>query len=160
MSVLFVCQAIACFRLFCLSAFLLQWIPLSVDSVVAMTIALWNTGHSTEDTGRDTDAWIPAVIETATEKGSNMEWQKVTTSATFPQTCTTTGVAARGSVNGMSRTDEKAAGVSTNEGGVEQGPIAHPPRWVQPVLRLFFNSFHPSPLISLSSTQLCHSVFL
>lgn len=96
--------------------------PLSPDSVVALTIALRSTGHLIEDTARDTDAWIRAEIET--EKGSHMEQLKVTS----PQTCTTTDVAVRGSVNGMSRTGGKAAGVSTNEGGVEPGPIAHPPR--------------------------------
>lgn len=92
-----------------------------------MTIALRRTGHLTEDT-RDTDAWIRAEIKIATEKGSHMEQLKVTIHATSPQTCTTTDVAARGGANGMSRIGGKAAGVSTNEGGVEPGPIAHPPR--------------------------------
>lgn len=82
----------------------------------------------TEDTARDTDAWIRAEIETVTETGSHMERLKVTIHATSPQICTTTDAGARGSVNGMSRTGGKAAGVSTNEGGVEPGPIAHPPR--------------------------------
>lgn len=93
-----------------------------------MTIVLRSTGHLKEDTVRDTDAWIRAEIETVTEKGRHMEQLKVTIHATSLQTCTITDVAVRGSVNGMSHTDRKAAGVSTNEGGVEQGPIAHPPR--------------------------------
>lgn len=101
---------------------------LSSVSVGAMTIALWSSGPLNEDTARDTDAWIRAEIETATEKGIRTERLKVTIHATSPQTCTTTDVAARGSENGTSRTGGKAAGVSTNEGGVEQGPIAHPPR--------------------------------
>lgn len=107
-----------------------QCMLLCSDSVVVMTIAPRNNGHLTEDTARDTDAWIRAEIETATEKGSHMEQLKVTIHATSPQTCTTTDVAARGrgSANGMSRIGGKAAGVSTNEGGVEPGPIAHPPR--------------------------------
>lgn len=102
--------------------------PLSSDSVGVMTIALRSSGHSNEDTARDTDAWIRAEIKTVTEKGNHMEQLKVTIHATSPQICTITDVAERGSVNGMSRTGGKAAGVSTNEGGVEQGPIAHPPR--------------------------------
>lgn len=93
-----------------------------------MTIAPRSTGHLTEDTARDTDAWIRAEIVTVTEKGSHMEQLKVTIHGTSPQACMTIGVAARGNVNGMSRTDGRAAGVSTNEGGVEPGPIAHPPR--------------------------------
>lgn len=102
--------------------------PLSSDPVVAMTIAQRSTGHLTEDTAREPDAWIRAEIEIATEKGSHTEQQKVTIHVTSPQACTTTDAAAKGSVNGMSRTGGKAAGVSTNEGGVEPGPIAHPPR--------------------------------
>lgn len=98
------------------------------QGVVALTIALRSTGHLTADTARDTDAWIRAEIKTATEKGSHMEQLKATIHATSPQTCTTTDVAARGSANEKSRTGGKAAGVSTNEGGVEPGPIAHPPR--------------------------------
>lgn len=102
--------------------------PPSSDSVAALTIALRSIGRLKEDTARATDAWIRVEIETATEKGSLMEPPKVTIHATSPRTCTTIVAAARGSVNGMSRTGGKAAGVSTNEGGVEQGPIAHPPR--------------------------------
>lgn len=98
------------------------------NSVGAMTIAPRSCGRLTEDTAKDTGAWIPAEIETATEKGIRMEQLRLTTSATSPQTCTTTAVVVRGSANGMSLTGGKAAGVSTNEGGVEQGPIAHPPR--------------------------------
>lgn len=98
------------------------------QGVVAMTIDLQSTGHLIEDTARDTDAWIRAEIVIVTEKGSHMEQLKVTIHATSPQTCMTTDVAVRGNANGMSRTDGKAAGVSTNEGGVEPGPIAHPPR--------------------------------
>lgn len=99
---------------------------LYAQGVVAVTIVLRSNGRLTEDTATDTDAWIRA--ETATEKGSHMEQLKVITHAISPQTCTTTDVAARGSENGKSRTDGEAAGVSTNEGGVEPGPIAHPPR--------------------------------
>lgn len=98
------------------------------QGVAAMTIAQRNTDHLTGDTARDTDAWIRAEIETATERGSLTERPKVTIHGTSLQTCTTTGVAARGSVSGTSRIGGKAAGVSTNEGGVEPGPIAHPPR--------------------------------
>lgn len=93
-----------------------------------MTIAQRSTGHLTEDTARVTDAWIRAEIETGTEKGSHMEQLKLTIHVTSPQTCTTTDAVVKGNVNGMNRTGEKAAGVSTNEGGVEPGPIAHPPR--------------------------------
>lgn len=134
--------------------------PLSSDSVVAMTIDLQSTGHLIEDTARDTDVWIRAEIVIVTENGSHMEQLKVTIHATSPQTCTTIDVAVRGSVNGMSRTDGKAAGVSTNEGGVEPGPIAHPPRWVQPDLRLCFSSPHLPPPISVSSTPLFLSLCL
>lgn len=99
------------------------------NSVGALTIALLSCGHLTEDTAKGTDAWIPAEIETATEKGIPTEDRlRHTINATSRQTCTTTGVAARGSESGMSPTGGKAAGVSTNEGGVEQGPIADPPR--------------------------------
>lgn len=98
------------------------------QGVAAMTIAQRNTDHSTEDTARDTDAWIRAEIEIATERGNRTEQLKVTIHGTSPRTCTTTDAAVRGSANGTSRTGGKAAGVSTNEGGVEPGPIAHPPR--------------------------------
>lgn len=95
-------------------------------AVAAMAIAPWSTGRLIEDAGRDTDAWITAGIVTGKE--SLTEWLKVTTNATFLQTCTTTDEAARGTANGLNRTGGKAAGVSTKEGGVEQGPIAHRPR--------------------------------
>lgn len=99
------------------------------NSVGALTIALPSCGHLTEDTAKGTDAWIRAEIETATEKGIPTEDRlRLTTNATSRQTCTTTDVAARGSESGMSPTGGKAAGVSTNEGDVEQGPIADPPR--------------------------------
>lgn len=98
------------------------------QGAAAMTIAQRNTGHLIEDTARDTDGWIRAEIETVTERGSRMEQLKLTILGTSRQTCTTTDVAAKGTVSGMSRTGGKAAGVSTNEGGVEPGPIAHPPR--------------------------------
>ncbi len=135
-------------------SFMLRWMPLLSVSVVAMTIGLQSTGHLIDDSARDIDAWIRAENVTVTEKGSHMEQLKVTIHATSPQTFMTTDVAVRGSGNGMSRTDGKAAGVSTNEGGVEPGPIAHPPRWVQPRLSLCFNSPHPPPPISVSSSQL------
>lgn len=95
-------------------------------AVAATAIAPWSTGRSTGDAGRDTGAWITA--GTATGKESLTRWPKVTTNATFLQTCTTTGEAARGIASGLNRTGGKAAGVSTKEGGVEQGPIAHRPR--------------------------------
>lgn len=104
----------------------LQRIPLCTYSVAAMTIAQPNTDHLTEGTARDTDGLIKA--ETTTETGSHTEQPKVTIRVTSRQTCTTTDAAVRGSANGTSRTGGKAAGVSTNEGGVEPGPIAHPPR--------------------------------
>lgn len=91
-----------------------------------MAIALWSTGHLIEDAGRDTDAWITAEI--VTEKESHTEYLKVTTNATFLRRCTTIDEAVRGNASGLNRTGGKAAGVSTKEGGVEQGPIAHPPR--------------------------------
>lgn len=93
-----------------------------------MTIVPRSTGRLIEDTARDTDDWTRAEIENGTETGSHMEQQKVTTHATSPQTCMNTDEAVRGNVNGMSPIGEKAAGVSTKEGGVEPGPIAHPPR--------------------------------
>lgn len=91
-----------------------------------MTIGQWNNDRLTEDTARDTDGLIRA--ENATGTGSHMEQPKVTIHVTSRRTCTTTDAAVRGSVNKKSRTGGKAAGVSTNEGGVEPGPIAHPPR--------------------------------
>lgn len=91
-----------------------------------MTIAQRSTGLLTEDTAKATDAWIRA--ETVTEKGSHTEPPKVTIHVTSPRIYTTTGVAATGNANGTNRIGRKAAGVSTNEGGVEPGPIAHPPR--------------------------------
>lgn len=94
--------------------------------VAAMTIGQWNNDRLTEDTARDTDGLIRA--ENATETGSHTEQPKVTIHVTSRRTCTTTDAAVRGSVNEKSRTGGKAAGVSTNEGGVEPGPIAHPPR--------------------------------
>lgn len=93
-----------------------------------MTIAQPSTGRLTEGTARDTDAWIRLENKTATEKGNHAERLKVTIRATSPRTCTTTDAGASGSASGKSRTGGKAAGVSTNEGGVEPGPIAHPPR--------------------------------
>lgn len=83
-----------------------------------MTIVRWIIDCLTEDT---TNA-------TVKEIGSHTEQQKVTTHATSLQTCSTTDEVAKGSVSGMIPTDGKAAGVSTNEGGVEPGPIAPPPR--------------------------------
>lgn len=98
-------------------------------AVAASTIAPPTCGRSTEGTAKGTDAWIPAEIETATERGSPTEdHPRLTTNGTSHQTCTTTGVAVKGSESGMSLTGGRAAGVSTNEGGVEQGPIADPPR--------------------------------
>lgn len=126
-----------------------------------MTIAQWSTGHLTEDTAKVTDAWIRAGIETATEKGSHMEQLKVTIHVTSPQICTTIDAAVKGNANGMNRTGKKAAGVSTNEGGVEPGPIAHPPRWVQQDLKLCFYSSLPlsfSLSLSLRSFCLCLSL--
>lgn len=123
------------------------------NSVGALTIALPSCGRLTEDTAKGTDDWIPAEIETATEKGFRPEDLRLTTNATSRQTCTTTDVAARGSESEMSPTGGKAAGVSTNEGGVEQGPIADPPRWVQSDLK-WFNSPHPS-LLSLPLSSFC-----
>lgn len=93
-----------------------------------MTIVQQNTDHLTEDTARDLGAWIRAGIMTARETGNRMEQLTVTIHATSPRTCTTTDAAVRGSASGMSHIGGKAAGVSTNEGGVEPGPIAHPPR--------------------------------
>lgn len=94
--------------------------------VVAMTIAPRSTGRLTEGTWRDTDGWIRA--ETETETGSRTAPPRVTIHGTSPRTCTTIAAAERGSESETSRTDGKAAGVSTNEGGVEPGPIAHHPR--------------------------------
>lgn len=126
-----------------------------------MTITQRTTGHLTEDTARVTDAWIRVEIKTATEKGSHMEQLKVTIHVTSPQTCTTTDAAVKGNVNRMNRTGEKAAGVSTNEGGVEPGPIAHPPRWVQPDLKMCFYSAHPPSFsLSLSLCSFCLCLFL
>lgn len=139
-----------------LSLFRVQCVLLSSHSVVAMTIAQRSTGHLTEDTARVTDAWIRA--ETTTEKGSHMEQLKVTIHVTLLQTCMTTDAAVKGNVRGTNRTGEKAAGVSTNEGGVEPGPIAHPPRWVQPDLNCVFTLLI-LPLQSVSFTLLRLSLF-
>lgn len=108
--------------------FILQSMPLCNVTVEALTIAQRNGGRLTEDTARDTGAWIRAEKETATENGSHMEQLKHTIHVTSPQACTTTDVAGKGTVTGRNRTGGKAAGVSTNEGGVEPGPIAHHPR--------------------------------
>lgn len=142
----------------------MTWLPLTVFysfSVAAMAIALWSTDHLIEDAGRDTDAWNTAEI--VTEKESPTEWLKATTNATFLQTCTTTDEAERGIASGKNRTVGKAAGVSTKEGGVEQGPIAHPPRWVQPDLRLCLNSLSfplLSPFYSALSPSFSNHFFL
>lgn len=103
------------------------------QGVVAMTIAQQTIGRSTGDTARDTDAWNQAEIEsvTTTETGSHTEQLKVTITpprGTSPQPCMTTAAAENGNVTGTSHIGGKAAGVSTKEGGVEPGPIAHPPR--------------------------------
>jgi len=89
-----------------------------------MTIAHRNIDHLIEGTARDTDGWIRVEIGT----GSHTEQLKVIIHGTSHQICTTTDAAGRENVNGTSLTGGKAAGVSTNEGGVEPGPIAHPPR--------------------------------
>lgn len=117
----------------------------------AMTIARQNIVRLIEGTTRDTGDWIRVESETGTGTGSLMERLKAITRATSPQTCTTTDVAAR--ENATSRTGGKAAGVSTNEGGVEPGPIALLPRWVDPGPRLFFNSSSSSCSCSLSSSS-------
>lgn len=95
----------------------------------ASIIAQLSAGRLTDGFAKDIDAWTPAVNESviATGRGNSTEHQKVTTHhATFRLQCMTTGVATKGS--GRIPTGEKAAGVSTNEGGVEPGPIAHHPR--------------------------------
>lgn len=106
--------------------------------VAAMTIAQQITVRSTEDTMRDTDDWTRAGSETGT--GSRTEQPKAITLGISPRTCTTTDTAARESVSGKTRTGGRAAGVSTNEGGVEPGPIATPPRWVRLCPKFRFNS--------------------
>lgn len=99
-----------------------------------MTNGHLSIGRLTEDTVKDTDAWTRAENKTAIEKGSHMVQPKVTIRKASPQVCTTTDVAGRGNATGPTHSDGttptggKAAGVSTNEGGVEPGPIAHPPR--------------------------------
>lgn len=95
-------------------------------AAAAMTIAQQNTGLSTEDTMRDTDDWTRAVSGTGT--GSRTEQPKTIILEISPRTCMTTDTAARESVSGTTRTGGRAAGVSTNEGGVEPGPIAPRPR--------------------------------
>lgn len=91
----------------------------------AMTIVQQSAGHLTDDSVRATDDWNTAENETMNGRG-NTDQAKATTHANSPQTCTTTGEAA--SEKGRNHTGGRAAGVSTNEGGVEPGPIAHPPR--------------------------------
>lgn len=91
-----------------------------------MTITRQNIDRLIEDTTRDTDDWIRVVSESGIE--SHTEQLKAIILVTSPQTCTTTDVAVRESVNVTSRTGGRAAGVSTNEGGVEPGPIALLPR--------------------------------
>ncbi|MEQ2215044.1 hypothetical protein XENOCAPTIV_026449 [Xenoophorus captivus] len=91
-----------------------------------MTIAQQNTDRLTEDTMKDTDDWTRVANETGT--GNRTEQPKAIILEISPQTCTTTDMAARESATGMTRTGGKAAGVSTNEGGVEPGPIAPLPR--------------------------------
>ena len=98
-------------------------------SFAATIIARQTAGHTTGATVRATAAWTRATNETAETGKGNMEVQQptaVTTHVTSHRACATTGGGARG--NGRSRTEGRAAGVSTNEGGVEPGPIAHPPR--------------------------------
>ena len=99
---------------------------MSLLSVAALTTGQQSGGPLTEDTAMDTDAWTTVGRETATGNESPKPRPTLTIHGTSRPPCTTTGEAARGSAK--SRTGGKAAGVSTNEGGVEPGPIAHPPR--------------------------------
>lgn len=100
------------------------YFPNLICAAAALTIARQNIDRLIEDATRDTDDWIRAVSETGI--GSHMEQLKAIIHVTSPQTCTTTDVAVRESVT--SRTGGRAAGVSTNEGDVEPGPIALLPR--------------------------------
>lgn len=107
------------------------------QGVVVLLIGRQNIGRLSEDSA-STDGWTRVGSGTATERGSRTQPPKVTMPRTSAQACTTTDEGESGSerahteekspTGGMSRTDGKAAGVSTNEGGVEPGPIAHRPR--------------------------------
>lgn len=105
--------------------------PLCWPSFAATIIARQTAGRTTDATVRAIGAWTRAANETEiAESGKgNMEEQQqpmVTTHPTSHRACATTGGVVRG--NGRSHSEGRAAGVSTNEGGVEPGPIAHPRR--------------------------------
>lgn len=93
-------------------------------TVAATTIAPWSTDRTTDDTVKDTDASTQTEIKTGT--GSPTVRPRAIIHGNSLRTCTTTDAAERKSGSGPTR--EKAAGVSTNEGGVKPGPIANPPR--------------------------------
>lgn len=87
---------------------------------LATTTALQTAGLTTDTTARAIGAWTTA----ATGRGST--GRRATTTPATPRPATTTAGAAIGTAR--THTGGKAAGVSTNEGGVEPGPIAHRPR--------------------------------
>lgn len=88
----------------------------------ATTTALQTAGLTTDTTARAIGAWTTAATGIVTGNTG----RRATTTPATPRPATTTAGATTGSMR--TRTGGKAAGVSTNEGGVEPGPIAHRPR--------------------------------
>lgn len=104
------------------------------EAVVLLT-GQQTIGPSSEDSA-NTGVWTRVESGTATERESRTQPLKVTILQTSARACTTTDAAGsararteeKTPTDGTIRTGGKAAGVSTNEGGVEPGPIAHRPR--------------------------------
>lgn len=90
----------------------------------ATTTVLQTAGHTTDTTARATGAWTTAGNGTGIKTG--ITGRRATTTLATPRPATTFAGDATGTAR--THTGGKAAGVSTNEGGVEPGPIAHPPR--------------------------------
>lgn len=108
---------------------------LCAQGVAVLSIGRQSTDPLSEDSV-NTGVWTRVESGTVTESGSHMQQLKVTIRQTSVQVCMTTDVAGSAKdhteektrTDGMIHTGGKAAGVSTNEGGVEPGPIAHRPR--------------------------------
>lgn len=117
-----------------------------ISQFPATTTALQTAGHTTDTTARAIGAWTTAGNGTGIATGNT--GRRATTTPATPRPASTSDGAAIGTAR--TRTGGKAAGVSTNEGGVEPGPIAHPPRWVLQYPSLLF----PTPKSLLLSLYL------
>lgn len=91
---------------------------LAMHDLGATTIALQTAGRTTDTTG--------TVTVDRTAAGTGSTGRRATSTPATPRQATTTDADEIGTTR--TPTGGKAAGVSTNEGGVEPGPIAHPPR--------------------------------